>query len=431
MSNHGLDLDRERAESSEQDWRFGALSQPGLANIPLHLRDKYLPQGERQFGREDFMDCATRSPHNQLEAQFTWLYEQNLISKENREWLELKGYVTAVGDIRFSDRFTAILSGTTRGGNSLKAPVESIRKNGLVPKRRLPAHPSMTWAEYHGPEAITDELRDLGREFAHRFTINYEKVHLSHFPEALESDMLGVAGHAWPSQKDGVYPRTDAPINHAFLLYALPKYQAFDNYEEAAGDFTKTLAPDFAFWEEGYRVYISAEKSYEAQVSLYQRLLELLKQILPLLTQPKPASKPNYADLIYHAAYDAIGTDVSPDDLANDRLGCAESLSTLMRGIFPELHFPLVLSTRELYLYLSKSPSFQAISAPERGCIVLNVTGTGNGKVSNGHVGIMGNSWIMSNHSATGTWEAAHTLEGWKRYYETKGGMPTLYFRRV
>lgn len=427
MKNYGLDLARERAEQSPDDWRFGALSQPGLASIPLNLREKYLPQGERQFGREDFMDCASRSPHNQLEAQFTWLYEHNLLSPENRDFLLKRGYVNNTGDIEFSDRFTAVLSNTTREGNSLKAPLESIRKNGLIPKAHLPAASSMTWEQYHDPKAITDEMRDLGREFTHRFTINYEQVYRDHFADCLKDDFIGVAGHGWPLPINGIYPQTDAPLNHAFLLYQ-PKYHAFDNYEEKPQDFTKQLAPDFTFYEYGYRVFISAEKSYTAQVSLWTKLVALLTQ---LFIVKQHSMKPNYADQIYHAAYAAIGTDVSPDDLANDRLGCAESLSMLMRRVFPELHFPVKLSTRELFLYLSQSPSFQPIPFPERGCIVLSVTGTGNGKVSNGHVGIMGNSWIMSNHSGTGTWEPSHTVDTWRRFYETKGGMPTHYFRRV
>ena len=35
----------------------------------------------------------------------------------------------------------------------------------------------------------------------------------------------------------------------------------------------------------------------------------------------------------------------------------------------------------------------------------------------------------MSNDSRTGTFEASMTVNTWKRYYQQKGGMPTLLFR--
>jgi hypothetical protein len=281
---------KERSEQTPDDWQFGGLSQPGLANIPLHERESYLPPGQLQYGRNDFMSCATLSPINALEAQFTWLYEHGM-TQENKTWLELKGYVDASGDVQFSDRFSSTLAGTTTSGNSMKAPLEAIRKHGLIPKKLLNASKDMTFAQYHDKSAITKAMYDLGLEFTHRFTINYEQVHRDHLLEALKGDYIGVAGHGWSQPKNGVYPRTAATINHAFLLYK-PKYEAFDNYLEKPEDYTKTLAPDYLFFETAYRVFISAEKSYATQVSLFEKLLSLLVQIFAIKSQPMPEPTP-------------------------------------------------------------------------------------------------------------------------------------------
>ena len=109
-------------------------------------------------------------------------------------------------------------------------------------------------------------MKDLGLSFIRRFTINYEQVRLNHFAEALKDDMIGVAGYAWPMPVNGLYPKTEGTFNHAFLVYKLPKYQVYDNYydytnqgQQIVGDFTKNLAPDYALYEYGYRVYLSAE----------------------------------------------------------------------------------------------------------------------------------------------------------------------------
>ena len=137
-SNYGLDWQRELKEQSELDWKLGATGLTCIAQIPEEEREKYLPKGELQFGREDFKDCVSRAINNVLETKFNWLLANKKLSLANEMWLREKGYV--VGDkIEFSDRFVAILSGTTREGNSFKAPADSVRKNGLIPKAMLPA----------------------------------------------------------------------------------------------------------------------------------------------------------------------------------------------------------------------------------------------------------------------------------------------------
>lgn len=289
----GLNLEKERLEQNGTEWQFSAAAPASIAIIPTQQRSNYLPAGELQFGLEDFMDCATRSPHNDLEAQFTYACDRKLFLPENIAWLIEKGYLDPSGRITFSDRYTAILSGTTRQGNSLKAPLESIRKNGLIPKSMLPASKSMNFDQYHDPKAITKEMRDTGQEFARRFTINYDQVSHSSFKDALKSSMVGVAGYAWPQKKNNLYPRTEEPPNHAFLLYDLPAYQAFDNYAEDNNqtDFTKSLAPDYAFYEYGYRLYILKDNPITQEITLWMRLLALLTQIRDVLvSQPPPAS---------------------------------------------------------------------------------------------------------------------------------------------
>jgi len=290
--NNGLDLKREFEEHSTEDWTFGALSEPSLVSIPEAERDKWLPVGETQFSnRDDFKDCATRSPLNHAEALFSYHYMHGMLPA-NKQWFVDNGYVGDDGRLAFSDRFVAINSGTTRNGNSLKAPLEAIRKQGLIPKKSLPKTIEMAFDEYHDKTKITQAMRDLGAEFARRFTINYEQVNYQHFGECLKDDMIGVAGYAWPIPVEGLFLRTAGTFNHAFLLYKLPKFQAYDNYydydnngQQIVGDFTKNLAPDYDFYEYGYRVYISKEdpNATEKQLNLLQQLLPLLKKLYAML----------------------------------------------------------------------------------------------------------------------------------------------------
>tara|TARA_R100001530_G_scaffold1410_1_gene2533 strand:- start:3318 stop:4154 length:837 start_codon:yes stop_codon:yes gene_type:complete len=260
LKNFGLDLKLEEEHQSDDDWSFGAASLPCLAEMSKEDKDKYRPAGELQeTPKGDMMDCASRSVNNIVETKFNYVYSKKIIGEENRKWLEKNGYVQD-GKITFSDAFVAINSGTTRRGNSLKAPIEAIRKKGLIPKHLMPLEQWMAWEDYHNPRRITSKLRKLGREFSKRFTINYDKVMVEQFDHVNLKNFIDVGGHAWSVPVDGVYPRTEDPFNHAFVLWHKPNYQAFDNYPNSYdGSFMKNLAPDYAFMPYGYRIFITKE----------------------------------------------------------------------------------------------------------------------------------------------------------------------------
>lgn len=278
MKNYGYNHSLELAHQSDKDWRFGAFSPTCLGSIPENERNTYLPQGEIQAGQEDMMDCATRAALNVLETKFTYLVQKKLLTQNNLNWLNENGYVQN-GKVILSDRFVAINSGTTREGNSLKAPLEAIRKQGVIPKHLLPLEKTMTWDEYYDTSHITGEMIGLGQEFVKRFSLNYEQVLEIHYEELLNDDMLVVAGYAWPYPVNGEYPKSDLPPNHSFMVIRCPRYFIFDNYTDFSGDFIKKLAQDYDFVDYGYRVFITKEGTGKS-INLFERLKSFLLSIL-------------------------------------------------------------------------------------------------------------------------------------------------------
>lgn len=142
--------------------------------------------------------------------------------------------------------------------------------------------------------------------------------------------------------------------------------------------------------------------------------------------------------LLYQAAYAFIGADASPADEAPDEFGCADSLSRVIQKGLSYLNMPLYLATRTLGHYLLNSPAFRIVTEPSAGDIIISITGTGNGKVLNGHCGVVGKNkgpdgtpWIMSNDSRTGMWEVNYTLGAWRRYYVDKGALATYFFEPI
>lgn len=267
MKNYGVDLNREELEQSEEDWIFGGIPMACLTDNLLNVgRMEYLPIGEIQKGKEDMMDCATRAAMNVIETKLNSLLQNNLLPHE--QWFRDNKYIilkqNKLGQnyetIELSDAFVAINSGTTKQGNSLKAPIEAARKRGVIPKAMLPLEKSMTWQDYHNPNRITADMYILGQQFLTKIAINYEKISSSTFKEANLRDLMSVAGHAWPEPKNGEYPRTEAQPNHAWMNIQ-PEYLAFDNYIDTVdGDFIKKLDKQFLFYNHGYRIILSLGK---------------------------------------------------------------------------------------------------------------------------------------------------------------------------
>lgn len=427
MPNLGIDLAKEKLEQSSEDWMFGSVSVKGLAEgVKLRL---YIPDGEIQFGKDDFMDCASRSPHNILETKLTYAVKGKLLSPETIDWLKDKGYADKNGKVTLSDRFTAILSGTTKQGNSLKAPMDSIRKNGCIPKKMLPAGKDMTWEDYHNKADITDEMIDLGKKFAEIINVNYVRVHRDDFSKI--NDMLNVAGHAWEEPINGIYPNTSQDFNHAFALFPPVIYEAIDNYyDKVDGDFIKRLSPDYLFYDYGYRVIVNEGKVIK---SVLEKIIEVMQQLLALLSQKKSMTN---NELLHQLAVKKLGTDFTPDFPVPDEYSCALAVTTLLNEINPDI--PIQTYTKTLYEYMKSSPLFREIEQPIKemkpGWICISPTEYASRPdiIPNGHIGIYYDATnIMSNDSRTGLWETNFTRDSWRARYHYRGGYPIYVFELV
>lgn len=133
---------------------------------------------------------------------------------------------------------------------------------------------------------------------------------------------------------------------------------------------------------------------------------------------------------IYDTACLNLKTDVSPNDIAPDEYGCAETVSDLLK--MAGFDIGLYLSTYQLYYALKSNSGFIRVDTPLYGDIIISPTGFGNGMLPNGHVGICGkDDKIMSNNSFTGLFEENYTQDAWKARYQKVGGYPLIYFRKI
>lgn len=160
------------------------------------------------------------------------------------------------------------------------------------------------------------------------------------------------------------------------------------------------------------------------------------QKILQPLNLPSPTNVPTSApttnrEKFYNFAVSKLGTDVSPQDAANDNYGCADTINQLFKSCFGHTIADPGLSTTQLYQeMLKQSTRFSRVYSPLPGDIIISPTGYGNGaKLPNGHIGIVSRFGIFSNNSDTGFFTQNYTMQGWINHYQKYGGYPIVFFR--
>lgn len=161
----------------EKDFMYGTESSlAGVDVLPSGDWTPYLPQGEEQFGVGfDSMSCTSFSYTNAVETYLNYLILGKKLTTGTMKWLSDEGYIGPDGKVNFSDRFLAIMSGTTQKGNQLNKVAETARTVGLIPNSMLPFG-GTTWQEFMNPDVITKEMTDKATEFLTHFKLSYEWV---------------------------------------------------------------------------------------------------------------------------------------------------------------------------------------------------------------------------------------------------------------
>ena len=180
-------------------WTFGGGESPITGQVlqPDGNWEAYLPVVEFQNNwGYDRMACVTYSLLNCLE-----ILNIRLTGKEKN----------------YSDRFLAVISGTTHNGNTLDGVYDGLRREGVCLESQYPDD-AVTWEEYY--KRITDDIIILAKDFFKDYTPYREWV-----PDWQGADVIINALKQAPLQVivcydsgDGILNPTGA-YNHAVTLY--------------------------------------------------------------------------------------------------------------------------------------------------------------------------------------------------------------------
>jgi hypothetical protein len=175
----------------------------------------YAPKGEKQRFNFNFdaKSCTSFSATNTIEIVLNRLKEEGLLNEQQMQLLtELEIYKD--GEFNISDRFSAVVGGTTFRGASFQQIWDGVRKIGIVAESIHPAG-GETFEEYHDPSLITDEMKALAKRSLDIFIFAYSWARIDNIEHHLQQSPL-----------QGAVPKT---ARHAITV--LNKYERFDSYD--------------------------------------------------------------------------------------------------------------------------------------------------------------------------------------------------------
>jgi hypothetical protein len=363
--------------------------------------EPFLPRYESQSVRFETHGCSVWGSQNQSETLYKRLYgiEPN-----------------------YSERFTYLLAGVVPGkGADPQLVYESIRKNGVVNESEFPM--TKTLDDYMDKSDITGSLLAKGQNWLYTHDFLHEWLWKKGerpenwkplLKEALQTSPIAVSVTAW-RQENGLYVSGTGGNNHWCLLYRIDTdgvMWVFDSYDHSK----KPLHPEH-YIRRAKRIWLNKKTP-----SAMRRHIGILEKIVNMLTQKKTLLDVCKANL---------GQDASPKDAAKDEVACAETVTTLLKQVYPEV--PVITGTWTLYEYLNNPKNgFKKVAEPKAETIIISPTGSGRGI---GHVGIFDEQGlIMSNNSfglLRGQFTQNYTLPLWQSKFGVKQGMPVMFFHHV
>ena len=138
----------------------------------------------------------------------------------------------------------------------------------------------------------------------------------------------------------------------------------------------------------------------------------------------KKQLEPTNMEKFLKICLDALDTDPSTPDVVKDELGCANTLSVLIKKLYPD--FPIIVSTKDLDWKLWQDKRFKRITEPEIGAIIISP----RTNTQYGHCGVwITSEKIASNNSRTGLWQGNYSWSSWIQEFKINRKLPIYIYQ--
>lgn len=254
IENTGVLIEKRRAETDFIAGEISSVEYKEVNKVGDWLG--FLPYGEVQKNKLiDSMACVSYSALNCLEIQMNFFISMSMLPKTHLDFLEKNNYIFN-GQVNFSDRYLAKMSGTTHNGNFLKKVADSARHDGILPEKDWGFGGGFDWNEYY--KEIPEELKKKAKEFYKYFEIQYEWVsynssaNIDELKKQLKHAPLQIATPVCNWNDDIIEPCGKTRASHATALACIcddmpsPYMDIFDHYIEYKKKFSMDYPIPFA-----------------------------------------------------------------------------------------------------------------------------------------------------------------------------------------
>ena len=143
-------------------------------------------------------------------------------------------------------------------------------------------------------------------------------------------------------------------------------------------------------------------------------------EVLNEYIEPEPTMDEKFLKVCLNA----LDTDPSTPDGVKDELGCADTLSHLIKKVFPD--FPILFSTKDLDFKLFTDKRFERITEPQKGAIIVSP----RTPTQTGHCGVfITGDRIASNNSKTGLFQGNYLWSSWITEFKEKKGLKIYLYK--
>lgn len=233
--------------------------------MPSHNWSIYLPTYEPQRFIYDLNICSQLGGCiTLLEIYFNLFKATNKISPAFLTFLQQNGYFDSNGSFSFSERFTAIMDGTSINGNVMQNAWQCVQEFGLLPRSQLnwslfnaslySSQPAMD-AAYYNPAVITQEMKDLAKAFLNFARVSWgwaadgtAPMTVAQMTLALQTSPIAFAGPVPTDESQWNQTNVPLPGNtkivHCFCGYSIEEDGTIDIMDQYQPD-DKRLAPGY------------------------------------------------------------------------------------------------------------------------------------------------------------------------------------------
>ena len=215
----------------------------------------------------DTQDCTIFGTNNALEILFSFIFHE---------------------DINLSERFTAIVTGALRNGNSPQTIIESIRSvHGAIYETELPFDDSIdTLDKFFSPNPMSKNLLNKAKEFLKQYEIGHEWVYPigttqtieqqnALITQALKRSPIGASVSAWHEDGKGGYDQAWTENHWVIFVKDLGTYwSVYDSYDKVFKKYSKKSKITMA------KIYTIKKLEIEDSTTIFTKFWNWIMNIL-------------------------------------------------------------------------------------------------------------------------------------------------------